>query len=166
MSQPILLAVHVLLSLAGIGSGFVVVYGFLVAKRLPAWTAFFLTTTLLTSVTGFFFQSAQFGPPHALGIISLLVLAVVLPALYVYRLTGPWRWLYVSGALVALYLNVFIGVVQAFLKIGVLRQLAPNQTELPFVAAQAIVLLVFVGLGIVSVKAFRPSPPGPAPVPA
>ena len=97
---------HVVLSLVGILSGFVVLAGFLTAKRSDGWTALFLTTTVLTSVTGFLFPFHEFLPSHAVGIVSLLVLAVTIPALYVFHLAGPWRLTYVIGAVIALYLNV------------------------------------------------------------
>jgi hypothetical protein len=112
--------------------------------------------TVLTSVTGFFFPFTKFGPPHAFGVLSLIVLAVAIPALYVYHLAGPWRWLYVTGAVVALYFNVFVGVVQAFQKLSFLQPLAPTQSEPPFLVAQAVVLVIFVVLGIVAVRSFHP----------
>jgi hypothetical protein len=111
---------------------------------------------VLTSVTGFFFPFTQFGPPHAFGVLSLIVLAVAIPALYVYRLAGPWRWLYVSGAVVALYFNVFVGVVQAFQKLSFLNPLAPTQSEPPFFIAQGVVLVLFVIFGVVAVRSFHP----------
>src|SRR6267378_3688745 len=109
--------VHVVISLAGIFSGLVVLFGLLSGKRLDGWTAFFLATTVATSVTGFFFPVHHFMPSHAVGIISLLVLAVAIYARYGRQLSGPWRKIYVVGAVLALYLNVFVGVVQAFLKV-------------------------------------------------
>jgi hypothetical protein len=126
------------------------------AKRLDGWTALFLATTVLTSVTGFFFHSASFGPPHVVGVISLAVLAVAILALYLYRLTGAWRWIYIVGAVVALYLNVFVGVVQAFQKLPALAALAPTQSEPPFLVAQLVVLAAFVLLRITAVKRFHP----------
>ena len=106
---------HVVLSLVGILSGFVVMAGFLTAKRSNGWTALFLTTTALTSVTGFLFPFHKFLPSHAVGIVSLLVLAVTIPALYVFHLAGPWRRIYVIGAVISLYLNVFVLIAQAFM---------------------------------------------------
>src|ERR1700686_5440299 len=116
MSTSTFTTVHVVLSLIGIITGAVVMLGMLGAKRLDGWTELFLATTVLTSVTGFFFHSASFGPPHVVGVISLAVLAVAILALYLYRLTGAWRWIYIVGAVVAFYLNVFVGVVQALQK--------------------------------------------------
>jgi hypothetical protein len=159
MSTPTFTTVHVVLSLIGIITGAVVLLGMLGAKRLDGWTALFLATTVLTSVTGFLFHSASFGPPHVVGVISLVVLAVAILALYLYRLAGAWRWIYIVGAVLALYLNVFVGVVQAFQKLpalAALAALAPTQSEPPFLVAQLVVLAAFVLLGITAVKRFRP----------
>ena len=148
--------VHVILSLIGIVSGIVVLLGMLSAKRLDGWTALFIATTVLTSVTGFFFPSDHLLPSHIVGIISLVVLAVAILALYVYRLAGSWRWIYVAGAVLALYLNVFVGIVQAFQKLPFLQPLAPTQSAPPFLATQLIVMAAFVVLGIVAVWTFHP----------
>jgi hypothetical protein len=147
---------HVIISLVAIASGFVVLAGMLRAQRLPGWTAFFLATTVLTSVTGFMFPLSGFTPAVAVGLISIVVLAVALAALYVKRLNGAWRWTYVVSALVALYLNVFVLVVQAFQKVPVLQALAPTQSEPPFLIAQGVVLALFVILGAVAVVRYRP----------
>jgi len=152
MSTSTFTLVHVVISLIGIFAGLIVLFGMFSAKRLSGWTALFLVTTVLTSVTGFFFHSTSFGPPHVVGVISLVVLAVAIPALYIYRLAGSWRWIYVAGAVTALYSNVFVGVVQAFQKLS----LAPTQSEPPFLVAQAVVLAIFVVLGIVAVRSFHP----------
>jgi hypothetical protein len=128
---------------------------------LDGWTALFLATTVLTSVTGFFFPSDQLKPSHAVGIISLVVLAAALLGLYAYRLAGPWRWIHVAGAVVALYLNVFVGVVQAFQKIPLLTPLAPTQSEPPFLVAQVVVLAIFVALGVLTVRSFHPGTDAP-----
>jgi len=150
--------VHVLISLAGIFSGFVVLFRLLVGKRLDGWTKWFLITTVLTSVSGFGFPVHQFMPSHAVGIISLLVLAVAIYARYPRHLAGAWRWIYIVGALIALYLNVFVGVVQAFEKVPVLQALAPTQTEPPFKVTQVVVLALFTVLAIVAAIRFRPEP--------
>ncbi len=147
---------HVVLSLVGIASGLIVLFGMIGAKRLDGWTALFLATTVLTSVTGFFFPVAGFMPSHAVGIISLVVLAAALVALYVQRLAGSWRWIYVVGAVVALYLNVFVAVVQAFRKLSFLEPLAPTQSEPPFLVAQLVVMAIFIVLGILAVRRFHP----------
>jgi hypothetical protein len=147
---------HVIISLVGIFSGAVVVFGWLGGRNSEGWAALFLAATVLTSVTGFLFHSASFGPPHVVGIISLVVLAAAICARYVFRLAGAWRWVYVVGATIALYLNAFVGVVQAFQKLPFLEPLAPTQSEPPFLIAQIVVLAIFVILGVVSLKRFRP----------
>jgi hypothetical protein len=156
LSTSAFTSLHVILSLIGIFSGLVVVFGMLRSRALGGWTALFLATTVLTSVTGFFFPRDQLLPSHIVGIMSLAVLAATILALYVHRLAGSWRWIYVAGAALALYLNVFVGVVQAFQKLAFLRGLAPTQSEPPFLVAQAVVLAIFVVLGIVAVRRFRP----------
>jgi hypothetical protein len=156
MSVLLFTAVHVAISLIGILAGFVVFAGMISSKRLPTWTAIFLTATVLTSATGFLFHSASFGPPHVIGVISLVVLAVSIFALYSSHLARSWRWIYVATALFALYLNVFVGVVQAFQKVSFLHPLAPNGSEPPFTIAQALVLLLFVGLGVLAARRFHP----------
>ncbi len=146
---------HVAISLAGILAGFVVLYGLLTGGRLDRWTAFFLATTAATSATGFLFPVQHFLPSHAVGTISLVVLAVAAYARYGRRLGGPWRTIYVIGAVAALYLNVFVAIVQAFLKTPALKALAPTQTEFPFKAAQLVALAAFVALGVAAAIRFR-----------
>jgi hypothetical protein len=147
--------VHVLISLVGIASGLVVLFGLIRAKRLEGWTALFLATTVATSVTGFGFPFDHLLPSHIVGFISLVVLAIAIAARYGFHLRGAWRHLYVICAVLALYLNVFVGVVQSFLKIPALRALAPKQTEPPFVVSQGIVFVAFVVLAIVAAIRFR-----------
>ncbi len=156
MSIATFTTVHVILSLIGIASGIVVLFGMLGGKRLHGLTAIFLATTVLTSVTGFLFPHDRLLPSHIVGIISLVALALAILALYVYGLAGSWRWIYVATAVVALYLNVFVAVVQAFQKLPAVRSLAPTQSEPPFLIAQAVVLAIFVVLGGIALKAFRP----------
>src|SRR6266496_4198808 len=151
MSASTFTLVHVVLSLAGIFAGLVVLFGMFGSKRLEGWTALFLATTVLTSVTGFFFPTDRVLPSHIVGIISLVFLAAAILALYVYRLATSWRWIYVVGAIVGLYLNVFVGVVQAFQKVPLLASLAPTQSEPPFLIAQSVVLVIFIVLAIVAV---------------
>jgi hypothetical protein len=153
--------VHVVISLTGIFSGFIVLAGLLAGKRLNCWTALFLATTVATSVTGFMFHFASFGPPEIVGVISLVDLAAAILALYTYKLAGSWRWIYVATAIFALYLNVFVGVVQTFQKVPFFHALAPTQTELPFLVAQGVVLLAFVGLGIAAVRKYHPAAAAP-----
>jgi hypothetical protein len=143
---------HVVLSLIGIVAGIVVVLGMVSARRLPGWTALFLLTTILTSVTGLLFPFSGLLPSHVVAIISLVVLA-----LYVFHLQGIWRWVYVVGAVIALYLNVFVGVVQAFQKLAFLQPLSPTQSEPPFLITQLAVLAVFVLLGVWAVRSFHPA---------
>jgi len=150
--------VHVVLSLIGIFSGFVVVFGLLTAKRLDGWTALFLMSTVATSVTVFLFPFDRFLPSHAVGILSLIVLAVALLARYVRHLAGAWRWVYVVTAVIALYLNVFVLIVQLFLKVPALKAIAPTQSELPFVLAQIVVLSLFVAVAIAAAIRFRNLP--------
>jgi len=155
MSTSTFTLVHVLLSLAGIGSGFIVMFGLLAGKRLNGWTAIFLTTTVATSLTGFLFPFEHLLPSHIVGILSLLVLAVVIPARYVFHMAGAWRRVYVTGAAIALYLNVFVAIVQAFLKVPALKAIAPTQKEPPFVIAQTVALGIFVVLTILAAKRFH-----------
>jgi hypothetical protein len=147
--------VHVLISLVGIASGLVVLFGLVAAKRLEGWTAVFLATTVATSVTGFGFPFDHLLPSHKVGFISLVVLAIAIAARYAFHLRGAWRDVYVACAALALYLNVFVGVVQSFLKVPVLKALAPKQTEPPFVVSQGIVLVLFVVLTVIAAIRFR-----------
>ncbi len=150
--------VHVAISLAGIASGFVVLFGFLTARRLDAWTKFFLWTTVLTSVTGFFFPVDHIMPSHILGIISLVVLTVAILARYRFKMAGGWRATYVLTAVMAQYLNFFVLIVQSFLKVPALHELAPTQSEPPFAIAQLTALVFFVVLAIVGALRFRVQP--------
>ena len=146
--------VHVVLSLVGIASGLVVLAGLLSGKRLDGWTATFLASTVLTSVTGFGFPFVQFLPSHGIGIMSLFLLAAAILARYVRHLVGGWARIYIISAVASLYLNAFVLVVQAFLKSPALNALAPTQSEPPFLAAQLIVLVLFVVLGYLAVARF------------
>jgi hypothetical protein len=148
---------HVLISLVAIGSGFIVMYGLLTAKRFDAWTSLFLATTLLTSITGFGFPFMGVTPGIRLGIISLVVLAIAYMARYARHLAGGWRATYVITAATALYLNLFVLVVQSFEKVPALRGIAPTQKEPPFAVAQIALLAVFIGLTILAVKRFHPA---------
>lgn len=156
MSLSTFTILHVIISLIGILTGFVVLLDMYASKVRPGWTRVFLLSTILTSVTGFFFPFAKLLPSHVVGIISLCILAVALLALYRSHLAGHARWVYVATAMAALYLNVFVLVVQAFLKIDALKSLAPTQSEPPFAIAQGVVLLIFIGLFIGAARKFRP----------
>ncbi|HVO48485.1 MAG TPA: hypothetical protein VMT29_19370 [Steroidobacteraceae bacterium] len=157
MSTAVFTLVHVVISLIGLLAGIVVTGGLLRSQRLPEWTALFLVTTILTSVTGFLFHSKAIGPAHVVGAISLVVLAICLIALYGLHLRGAWRWVYVITALLAFYFNAFVAVAQSFDKIGLLHSLAPTQKEPPFAIAQLILLALFVYLGVLSVRRFHPA---------
>ena len=157
MDSQLLTQLHVAISLIGILAGLIVLVGLFKSDRMPRMTALFLVTTILTSITGFvFFQRDQLLPSHITGIISLVFLAIAVLALYVYRLRGFWRATYVIAAVISLYLNVFVLVVQSFLKVPALHALAPTQAEPPFAIAHGCVLVLFIVLGVFAVKRFRP----------
>ena len=147
--------VHVVISLIGIASGLVVMFGLLVARKLNRWSALFLISTVATSVTGFFFPFHGVTPAIVVGIISLVVLAVAILARYGRHLAGAWRWIYVVTVMIALYLNVFVLIVQLFQKVPALKTLAPTQSEPPFAVTQLVVLVVFVVLTIMAAFKFR-----------
>jgi hypothetical protein len=158
----VLTVVHTAISLLAIGSGFVVLVGMLAGERLDRWTAFFLTTTIFTSATGFLFPVQKLLPSHVVGILSLLLLALALIARYGKHLAGLWRKVYVVTAVVSLYLNVFVLVAQAFQKIPPLRALAPTQDAAPFKITQLVVLLLFVYFTIRALRGFRQPAASPA----
>ncbi len=151
--------VHVLLSLTGICSGLMVLFALLKAKEVAGLTAVFLASTAATSVTGFFFPIHGFSPALTVGAISLLLLAAAIVARYARHLNGAWRPAYVVTAVTALYLNVFVLVVQLFQKVPALKAIAPTQSEMPFAATQLVVLALFLGLGVQAVRKFRSVPP-------
>ena len=155
MSLATYTAVHVVISLIGIVSGLMVVFGMFSGKRMDGLTAIFLLTTALTSITGFGFPFEHLLPSHILGIISLIVLALAIPARYVFHLAGAWRAIYVIGAVMALYLNCFVLVVQSFMKVPALHVLAPTQKEPPFAVTQLVVLAIFIALGYKATKKFQ-----------
>jgi hypothetical protein len=136
----------VVLSLLGIGGGFVVLYGLLSSQRFEAWTKLFLATTVATTVTGFLFPFHGVQPAHVVGIVSLIALTIAVLARYRFHLAGSWRRGYVITATMALYLNVFVLIVQLFQKVPALRALAPTQTESPFQIVQLTILVIFVAL--------------------
>jgi hypothetical protein len=157
MSVETFTELHVIISLIGIVTGLVVLRGMMAARKCEGWTAIFLITTILTSVTGFFFPRDHILPSHVIGVISLIVLAIALVGLYVQQLRGSWRWLYVGGAVLALYLNVFVLVFQSFEKVPFLNRLAPTQSEAPFAITQLIVLAIFIALSVRAVRRFHPA---------
>jgi hypothetical protein len=150
---------HVAITLIAIGSGLIVAGGMLASRRLPAMNALFLLTTILTSLSGFLFPIHGFTPAIGVGIVSCVILAVALFAYYGKGLAGAWRWIYVVTAIASLYLNVFVLVVQSFVKVAVLNALAPTQSEPPFVMTQAAVLVIFVLIGLGTTLKFRPESP-------
>ena len=157
MSVETFTFVHVVISLVGIMTGFIVVAVMLQSGPIAGWNAFFLVSTILTSVTGFFFPIKVFGPPHIVGVISLVVLAVALVAIYGKKLAGPWRAIYVGSAVLALYLNVFVAVVQSFDKFPYLHKFAPTGSEPAFAVTQGLVLILFIVVGIAAVRRYRPA---------
>ena len=146
---------HVAISLIGIASGLIVLLGLLNRKSLDVLTALFLVTTFLTSVTGFFFPVEHLLPSHKVGIISMVLLVIAMLARYSFHLSGAWRRTYVLTSATALYLNVFVLVVQLFLKVPALKALAPHGSEPPFLLTQLVVLAIFVTLIILAAKRFQ-----------
>jgi hypothetical protein len=163
MSLSTFTTVHVIISLIGIASGIIVMFGLLGSRRMPGMTAIFLLFTILTSATGFLIPpllSEKLLPSHMVGILSLVLLAVTCFALYVEKLSGAWRSIYVVTAMTSLYLNIFVLVIQAFLKVPALHALAPSvpPSEPPFAILQGIVLVFFVIVIIGAIRRFRPMP--------
>ena len=155
MSLGAFTILHVIITLVAIGSGLIVVGGMFASHRLPVTTALFLLTTALTSVTGFLFPIHGLTPALRVGILACAILAVALFALYKEHLVGAWRWIYVITAIASLYLNVFVLVVQSFVKVPALTALAPTQSEPPFAITQAVVLAIFILIGLIAVIKFR-----------
>jgi hypothetical protein len=159
LSLPTFTMLHVIISLVGIVSGIIVLFGLLDSNRMPGWTVLFLLTTILTSVTGFGFPFTKLLPSHMIGILSLVLLAIACIALYGMKLSGAWRWIYAVTAMIALYLNIFVLIIQSFLKIPALTVLAPgNPPSGPvFALVQGLVLLIFVIAITGIVRRFRPA---------
>ena len=160
MSLSMFTTVHVIISLIAIVSGIIVMFGLLGSSRMPGLTAIFLLFTILTSATGFLFPFEKLLPSHIIAILSLVLLAIACIALYGMKLSGAWRWIYVLTAMISLYLNVFVLVIQSFLKIPALTALAPgNPPSGPaFAVIQGIVLLFFVVVIIGAMRRYRPMP--------
>jgi hypothetical protein len=156
MSLSAFTTFHVILSLVAMLAGIVVMIGMLVSVRLGFWAALFLTTAILTSATGYLFPASGLLPSHIVGAISLVALVIATLAFYGGRLRGAWRWLYVVCVTLAVYLDVFVGVVQAFQKLAIFRALAPTQTEGPFVITQIVVLAIFLLWGFFALRWFVP----------
>src|SRR4029079_5360903 len=163
MTSATFTMVHVIISLIAIVAGLVVMFGMLGSKRMPGLTAIFLLFTILTSATGFLIPPRLFDkalPSHMVGLRSLVLLAIACFALYGMKLAGAWRWIYALTALVSLYLNVFVLVIQSFLKVPALHALAPSvpPAEPPFAVAQGVVLVFFVVVIIGAIRRYRPVP--------
>jgi len=157
MSLATYTLIHVIISLVGIGSGLIVLFGMFGGKRLDGMTALFLATTVLTSLTGFGFPFEHLTPGIILGILSLVVLAIAVPARYSFHMAGKWRAIYVVTAVIALYFNCFVLIAQSFQKLPTLHALAPKGNEPPFAIAQGILLVLFIAAGTLAVKKFRPA---------
>src|SRR6266852_4148678 len=159
MSLSTFVTVHVIISLIGIVAGIIVMFGLLGSNKMPGLTAIFLLFTILTSATGFLFPVEKLLPSHIIGILSLVLLAIACIALYGTKLSGAWRWIYVVTALLSLYFNVFVLVIQSFLKIPALTALAPgNPPSGPvFAVVQGIVLVFFVLMIIGAWRRFKPA---------
>ena len=166
MSVEAFTVLHVVITLVAIGRGLIVIGGMFASHKLPGTTALFLLTTALTSLTGFLFPITSFTPALGVGILACVILAIALLALYKEHLVGAWRPIYVITAIASLYLNVFVLVVQVFVKIPFFKALAPTQAEPPFAIGQGIVLLVFVALGMLALRRFHPGRGGLAMRPA
>jgi hypothetical protein len=156
MSLATYTLIHVIISLVGIGSGLIVLFGMIGGKRLDGMTALFLATTALTSLTGFGFPFEHVTPAIILGILSLIVLIVAIPARYSFHMAGKWRAIYVITAVIALYFNCFVLIAQSFLKVPALHALAPKGNEPPFAIAEGILLVLFIVAGVLAVKKFHP----------
>ena len=156
MSVGAFTLLHVIITLVAIGSGLMVVGGMFASHKLPGTTALFLFTTALTRLTGFLFPIHGFTPALGVGLVACVVLAIALFALYKERLVGAWRWIYVITAVASLYFNVFVLVVQSFVKVSALNALAPTQSEPPFAITQAVVLAVFILIAVIAMVTFRP----------
>lgn len=152
----IITLVHTAISLIAIVTGIAAIIGLFRRGDFASWTKAFLIAAVATSVTGFFFPLNGLTPAAITGIVALFILAIVLVAFYRFNLSGAWRWIYAAGMVASLYLLVFVGVVQAFQKVAVLKALAPTQSETPFLIAQLVTLVVFVGLGVFAARGYRP----------
>jgi hypothetical protein len=155
MSLSTYTTLHVIISLIAIGTGFIVLFGLISGRLLSPWNGVFLVTTILTSLTGFAFPNDKVTPGIIFGVLSMIVLAIALFALYVFHLKGAWRRTYAITAMIALYFNVFVLIAQTFEHVPVFHALAPTGTETPFKVAQLLLLLLFVVLTTVAAKKFR-----------
>lgn len=157
MSLASFTVLHLIISMIAIALGFVVAGGILASNKLPGWTAWFLILTILTSATGFLFPFTKVTPAHIVSVISLVLLAIAVYAFYGKGLGGVWRGVYVVTALLALWFNVFVLIVQSFQKVALLNVYAPTGSEPPFAITQGVVLIFFVVLIWLGIKRFRPA---------
>lgn len=153
---------HVVISLIGLGAGFIVLFSFIVSKPKMWWTAIFLWATLATSLTGFLLPVHKFLPSHAVGVLSIIVLGLALLVQYGFHLSGIWRRVFVVASTIALYFNSFVTIIQCFKHIPALHALAPTQSETPFLITQLILLLLFIALGVTATRRFRALATSPA----
>lgn len=158
MSLSTYTTLHVILSLIGIGTGFIVLFGLISGRLLSPWNAVFLVTTILTSLTGFGFPNTKVTPGIIFGVLSMIVLAIALLALYAFHLKGGWRRTYAITAMIALYFNVFVLIAQTFEHVPVFHALAPTGTETPFKVAELLLLVLFAVLISAAAKKFRNPP--------
>ena len=148
--------IHVLLSLIGIATGFLVIFQMIGGKRLGGLNTIFLATTILTSVTGYFFPITKVTPGIIIGAISLVVLAIALFALYSKKLAGGWRTVYVVTAVMAQFFNVLVLIAQSFRKIPALHAMASTGEESIVKITQLCALVLLIVLGIAAGKRFHP----------
>ena len=156
MSLEVFTLIHVVISLIGIATGLVAAFGMIGNKLLKRWTAIFLVTTVLTNVTGLMFPFHGVTPGIILALLSLTVMAPTMLALFQFHLSGVWRWVYAAGAVMGLYFNVFVLIVQSFQKVPALKALAPHGNEPPFAVMQGLTLVAFIVIGVMAVRKFHP----------
>ena len=149
---------HTIISIIAIATGLIALVAFARGNWRGGIMQVFVWTTVATTVTGFLFPFNGFTPAIGTGLVSSVVLVVLLFALYRSKLQGGARTVFAVTATISLYLNLFVLVVQSFLKIPALHALAPLGKEPPFVAAQGVMLLAAIALGYFSVKARRRGP--------
>jgi hypothetical protein len=148
---------HTALSLIQLVSGIIVVFALMGSRDGGPWMPTYLVSGIATSVTGFMFPVSAFLPSHAFGILSLVLFAIILLARYKLHLAGAWRWIFTASLVLTVYLDAFVAVVQAFLKIPSLHALAPNGSEPPFAIAQGILLVLFIAFGIIASRSYHPT---------
>lgn len=158
MSLPAFTAVHVLLSLVGIVAGSIAMWGLLRGSLLRGWTWLFLLMALATSITGFMFPVTGIKPSHVFGVVTLVLIVLAIHALAGKRLEGRWRAIYVASAMLTLYLNAVVLIVQMFEKVAPLAELEPRHGQWPLLAAQGAALALFAAATLLAARRFKPSP--------